>query len=152
MLRDFSKTNSVAHVKHQEQLQALQETSSQGKITYVDASGVIMKHIMMLEPAKLGSLCTDDVGNLPAARSLIPLMPGCSHIVQYRQVAMLETHIDTGCINSFVFADGMSKMHACIGSIKASCFPAFRHVNQFEIGFPVMTILYANQATQALRA
>lgn len=44
-----------------------------------------MKWVMMLGPAKVASVCTDDVAGLAAARSLLPSMPGCNHIVQYRQ-------------------------------------------------------------------
>lgn len=40
---------------------------------------------MMLGPAKVASVCTDDAAGLAGARSLLPSMPGCNHIVQYRQ-------------------------------------------------------------------
>ena len=55
---------------------------------YRVASGVFMKWVMMLGPAKVGSICTDDVAGLAAGRSLLPSMPGCNHIVQYRQALL----------------------------------------------------------------
>ena len=51
------------------------------------ASAVLMKWVTMLGPAKVGSVCTDDIAGLAAARSLLPSMPGCTHIVQYRQAS-----------------------------------------------------------------
>ena len=55
---------------------------------------VLMKWVMMLGPAKVASICTDDVAGLAAARSLLPSMPRCNHIVQYRQ-AVARYHMMT---------------------------------------------------------